>query len=77
MFHKARLKAAAMGLQGKRSDTDMGVDFAVVREKQGAYGLFFIRNQALTNFRSKARSSNQIKATSMVSQEPNTNTPRT
>ncbi len=66
-----------MGLQGKRSDTDMGVDFAVVREKRGAYGLFLIRNQALTNFRSKARSSNQIKATSMVSQEPNTNTPRT
>ena len=75
MFHKARLKAAAMGLQGKRSDIDMGIDFAVVREKQGAYGLFLIRNQVLTNFRSKARSSNQIIATSMVSHEPSTKTP--
>ena len=76
MFHRAGLKAAAMGLAVRRSYTVIGVDFAVVAEKQCAGGLFLIRNQGLTSFRSKARSSNQIKATSIVSQEPSANIPR-
>ena len=44
--------------------------------KQCTYGLFLSLNQVPKSFRSKARSSNQTNATSMVSHEPSTNTPR-
>lgn len=66
-FHKSWPNAAARARRGHRSYTDIGIDFAVIREKQCADGLFFIRNQGLTSCRSKARSSKQMNATSIVS----------
>ncbi len=65
-----------MELRRLRSYTGTGLDFAFVRKKQCADRLFFNRHQLLTSFRFKARSSNQSKATAIVSQEPRTNTPR-